>query len=131
MPILDHLVVPSHNRRSSAMLLSALLDVPWEVESTPIFSAVYVNESLTIDFADVRDFEEHHYCFMVTDEEFDGILARLKARSIPYRGTPHGPMDMQINTALGGRNLYWVDQDGHNWEILTVSYARRAAPAKG
>jgi hypothetical protein len=31
---------------------------------------------------------------------------------------------MQINTRLGGRNVYWNDPNGHIWEILTVSYAR-------
>ena len=126
MPILDHLLVPSHDRRASAMLLASLLDVPWEAEAMGIFSAVYINESLTIDFGEIGDFEVHHYCFMVTDEEFDAILGRLKARGIPYRSSPHGPMDMQINTAMGGKNLYWFDADGHNWEILTVSYARPA-----
>jgi hypothetical protein len=33
---------------------------------------------------------------------------------------------MTINTRLGGKNLYWQDADGHLWEILTISYARRA-----
>jgi hypothetical protein len=36
---------------------------------------------------------------------------------------------MQINTRGGGKNLYWNDADGHNWEMLTVSYARPAAAA--
>jgi hypothetical protein len=35
-------------------------------------------------------------------------------------------MDMRINTELG-KNLFWFCPDGHNWEILTVSYARPAA----
>lgn len=129
MPILDHFIVPSRDRRSSAKFLSALLDKPCEPESMGIFSAVYVNESLTVDFVDGHDFGWHHYCFMVTEPEFDAIFERIKERSIPYRSAPHGPMNMQINTANGGRNLYWLDADGHNWEILTVSYARRAIQA--
>jgi hypothetical protein len=36
---------------------------------------------------------------------------------------------MQINTRLGGKNLYWQDADSHLWEILTVSYARADSPA--
>jgi hypothetical protein len=33
---------------------------------------------------------------------------------------------------MGGRNFYWTDRDGHNWEVLTVSYARQktATPAE-
>ena len=32
--------------------------------------------------------------------------------------------DMQLNTRMGGKNLYWDDADGHIWEMLTISYAR-------
>jgi len=96
-------------------------------ESFGLFSAVYVNETLTIDFMQGDKFDVHHYCFSVTDEEFETILARLRENKIPYRSSPHGPMDMKINTDNGGKNLYWFDSDGHNWEILTVSYARPKA----
>jgi hypothetical protein len=34
-------------------------------------------------------------------------------------------MDMQINTEFGGRMIYWNEPDGHQWEMLTVSYARQ------
>jgi hypothetical protein len=42
-----------------------------------------------------------------------------------YRSTPHGPVDMKINTQHGGRIVYWNKPDGHVWEALTVSYARQ------
>jgi len=125
MAMLDHLIVPSHDRKASAKLLADLLAVR-SGESFGIFSAAYVNEDLTIDFMDSDQFDVHHYCFMVSDGEFDAILTRLKEKKIPYRSSPHGPMDMKINTENGGKNLYWFDADGHNWEILTVSYARPA-----
>jgi hypothetical protein len=32
---------------------------------------------------------------------------------------------MQVNTQHGGRIVYWNEADGHVWEALTVSYARR------
>jgi catechol 2,3-dioxygenase-like lactoylglutathione lyase family enzyme len=97
--------------------------VPWEAERGH-FTPVYVNETLTLDFAQREQFDRHHYCFHVSDEEFDGIFARVRAAGISYRSTPGGPVDMQLNTRLGGRNFYWNDSDGHNWEVLTVSYAR-------
>ena len=90
---------------------------------------MYVNDSLTLDFADRETFEGHHFCFRVSDEAFAAILARIEARRIPYRGHPRGENDGQINMRLGGKNLYWDDSDGHLWEILTVSYARAEAPS--
>ena len=41
--------------------------------------------------------------------------------------TEYGPRpeDTQVNVQYGGRILYWNEPDGHQWEMLTVSYARR------
>ena len=121
---LDHVIVPSRDPIAAARSLAALLDVPWQ-ESQGAFTPVYVNDTLTLDFADRAHFESHHYCFRVSDAEFEGIVSRIKARGIEYRSTPHGPVDMQINTQHGGRIVYWSEPDGHVWEALTVSYARR------
>jgi len=124
---LDHIIVPSHDRVEAAKLLAGLLDVPWEAPRGD-FAPVYVNETLTLDFAERPQFESHHICFHVEDAEFDAILARIRAAKITYRSRPHGDDDMKINTRLGGKNLYWKDADGHLWEILTVSYARAESP---
>jgi catechol 2,3-dioxygenase-like lactoylglutathione lyase family enzyme len=124
--LLDHLIVPSHNPIASAESLAGFLDVPWESE-VGHFTPVYVNDTLTLDFAARDSFASHHYCFHVNDDEFDGIWDRVRAAGIPYRSTPRGPDDLQLNTRMGGRNFYWTDSDGHNWEVLTVSYARQTA----
>jgi len=84
---------------------------------------------LTLDFADREQFESHHLCFHVSDHDFDAILGRIQSTNIPYRSRPRGENDMQINTRLGGKNVYWQDADGHLWEILTVSYARAGTPS--
>jgi catechol 2,3-dioxygenase-like lactoylglutathione lyase family enzyme len=124
---LDHVIVPSHDPIAGARSLAGLLDVPWQEAQGP-FTPVYVNETLTLDFADREQFEHHHYCFRVSDAEFDTILGRIQAARISYRSSPRGENDMQINRRLGGKNLYWQDTDGHLWEILTVSYARADSP---
>ena len=125
---LDHLIVPSHNPVESAQSLAHILDVPWEA-SKGHFTPVYVNDTLTLDFGKRDGFASHHYCFHVSDDAFDGILERVRNAGIVYRSTPRGPDDLQLNTRLGGRNFYWTDSDGHNWEVLTVSYARQEAAA--
>jgi hypothetical protein len=127
---LDHLIVPSHDRVAAARSLAGLLAVPWaDSEPQSSFTPVYVNETLTLDFADRDAFEGHHYCFHVSEADFDAIFGRIEAAAITYRSTPRGADDMQINRRLGGKNLYWQDADQHLWEILTVSYARPEAPS--
>ena len=124
---LDHVIVPSRQRLASAKLLAELLGVPWE-ESRGEFTPVYVNDSLTVDFADREQFQRYHLCFRVTDTDFDAIFGRIQSAGLAYRSRPRGENDMLINRRLGGKNVYWEDADGHLWEILTVSYARADSP---
>jgi catechol 2,3-dioxygenase-like lactoylglutathione lyase family enzyme len=124
---LDHLMVPSRDKVAAAKLLAGLLGVPWSETGVGPFAPVYVNEGLTIDFDEwTEPFSKIHYCFRVAEGEFDSILGRIKAAGIPYRSHVHGPADFQVNTQHGGRIVYWNEPDGHQWEMLTVSYARRA-----
>ena len=124
---LDHLTIPTKDRVASARLLGTLLGVPWaEQASIGPFSPVFVNEGLTIDF-DQWDHEvpKQHYCFRVDEAQFRDILGRIEAAGLPFRSTPLGADDGQVNKAFGGSLVYWSEPDGHAWEILTVSYARR------
>lgn len=123
---LDHTIVPTRNKLASAALLAELLGVPWAPTGPGPFAPVYVNEGLTLDFIDTdEDFPVYHFCFRVSEAEFDAILVRLQAHGIAYRSAVRGPQDMQVNTDYGGRMLYWNVPDGHQWEMLTVSYARQ------
>ena len=119
---LDHVIVPTRNRSTSAKLLAELLGVSWAGAGP--FSAVYVNRELTLDFIETEgSFAPHHYCFRVDEEEFNAILGRLRKAGIKYRSTVRGPDDMQINRQLNGCNFYWNEPDGHQWEILTACCA--------
>jgi catechol 2,3-dioxygenase-like lactoylglutathione lyase family enzyme len=124
---LDHFIVSAKDARAAARRLGELLGVAWAERGIGPFSPVYVNDGLTLDFIDdPGPFPVEHFCFRVGDAEFDAILARLVAAGIEYRSAVRGPVDMSVSTAYGGRMVYWNDPEGHQWEMLTVSYARRA-----
>jgi catechol 2,3-dioxygenase-like lactoylglutathione lyase family enzyme len=126
---LDHTIVPSRDKRAAAMQLAELLGVSWSGDQEP-FAPVYVNDGFTLDFiATDDDFPVYHFCFRVGSQEFDAILSRIKAAGIEFRSGVHGPIDMQVSTEDGGKRVYWNEPDGHQWEMLTVSYARRAERA--
>ncbi len=122
---LDHIIVPARDKIAAARQLAEILGVTWAETGAGPFAPVFVSEGLTFDF-DQHDaeFPVLHYCFRVSDAEFDAIFARLNTMGIPYRSRPHGAADMKINTGHGGRNVYWDQPAGHIWEMLTVSYAR-------
>ncbi|MES2951696.1 MAG: VOC family protein [Pseudomonadota bacterium] len=123
---LDHLMVPSRNKVAAAKLLAELLGVPWSESGVGPFAPVYVNDGLTLDFDEWSDTVPLiHYCFRVDEGDFTTILGRIQAAAIPYRSNVHGPVDFQVDTQHGGRIVYWNEPDGHQWEMLTVSYARK------
>ena len=125
---LDHLIVPAHDRRATAQLLAAILGVPWSETGVGPLCPVFVTDGLTLDIDQTdADIPVLHYCFRVGEAEFDALLARLQRLGIAYRSLPHGPADMAVNTQHGGRIVYWSQPDGHVWEALTDSYARRPA----
>ena len=123
---LVHTIVPSRDKVAAAKLLGELLGVPWAPSGIGPFAPVYVNDGLTLDFIDTEEhFPIYHFCFRVSQQDFDAILGRIKAAGIRFRSTVHGPWDMKIDTQFGGSGTYWNEPDGHYWEMLTVSYARQ------
>jgi catechol 2,3-dioxygenase-like lactoylglutathione lyase family enzyme len=122
---LDHFIVSARDKVAAARQLGELLGVPWAPAGIGPFAPVYLNDGLTLDFIDTDEaFPVEHFCLRVTEAEFDAILARLQAAGIDYRSTVRGPVDRKVDTQFGGRGLYWNVPDGHQWEMLTVSYAR-------
>lgn len=122
---LDHLMVPARNKIAAAKLLAELLGVRWSETGVGPFAPVYVNDGFTLDFDEWPEpIPRIHYCFRVNPDEFDAILHRIQTAGIPYRSGVHGPVDYQVDTQHGGHIVYWNEPDGHQWEMLTVSYAR-------
>ncbi len=127
---LDHLIVPSRDRTAAARQLAVLLGVPWAAQGRfGPFSPVFVSDYLTLDFDQWTEaIPTLHFCFKVTQMEFDTVLERIKSVGIAYRSLPHGPQDSKVNESFGGKLVYWSEPDGHVWEMLTVSYEREAQP---
>lgn len=122
---LDHMMVPSRNKLAAAKLLAGLLGVAWSEAGIGPFVPVYINDGLTLDLDEWAEPIPHiHYCFRVAPGEFNKILERIRAAGIPYRSRVHGPYDLQVDAEHGGRIVYWNEPDGHQWEMLTVSYDR-------
>jgi len=123
---LDHTIVPSRDKVAAARLLGALLGVPWAPSGVGPFAPVYVNDGLTLDFIDTDEaFPVYHFCFRVGPDDFAAILERIRAAGIAFRSEVRGPVDMQVHAHYG--NVYWNEPDGHQWEMLTTSYARQPA----
>ena len=116
---LDHTIVPATDKTASARFFAELFGLTFEGVKDH-FAPVRVNEALTLDFEERPVLESHHYAFHISDEEFDAILGRVKARGLSYGSGPFDDKNGQINSRRDGRGFYFKDPNGHLLEVMTV-----------
>lgn len=121
---LNHHIVHARDPEASAASLTELLGLPAPTRFGP-FHVVTLANGVSLDFMgtdEERYLVPNHYAFMVSDDEFDAILARIEARGLDYFADPRGNEKGRINHHFGGRGVYWADPDGHWLEIITRPY---------
>lgn len=119
---LNHTIVWCRDREKSAGFLTSILGLPAAAEFGP-FLVVQTANDVSLDFRQ-RDGEiaRQHYAFLVSEDEFDAIFARIEARRLAYWADPGRQQPGEINRNDGGRGLYFDDPDGHILEIITRPY---------
>ena len=119
---LNHTIVSARDPLTSATFLAEILGCVAPVPFGP-FQGVTVDNGVTLDY--IRDdgkFPVQHFAFLVSEQEFDLIFDRIRARGLPYWADPFHHQPDSINHNDGGRGAYWDDPDGHVLEILTRPY---------
>lgn len=62
-----------------------------------------------------------HYAFLLDDDAFDALLARLAADpDVEYGSGPWNGWDRRTNDLGGGRGVYVRDPNGHSYEFFTA-----------
>jgi catechol 2,3-dioxygenase-like lactoylglutathione lyase family enzyme len=122
MPVeLNHTIIASRDALESATFLSEMMDLPAPVQLGH-FQAVKTSNHVSLDFASTSDkIHGQHYAFLVTEEEFDKIFARIQERGLEFWADPRRSRPGEIATHHG-RQCYFRDPSGHYLEILTRSY---------
>jgi catechol 2,3-dioxygenase-like lactoylglutathione lyase family enzyme len=122
---LNHTAVYARDRQLSAEFLAVILGLKVGAPFGP-FLPVDLGNGVTLDYYEKRDepIQSQHYAFLVPDEQFDNMIARLEAVGVTYYADPGHTEAGQINRLFGGRGAYFDDPDGHNMEIMTRPYVR-------
>ncbi len=124
MPVtFNHSILAARDRHESARFLAAVLGLAEPTTWGP-FTQVQLDAGVSIQFAEppVAEIQMQHYAFLVDDDRFDAILARVQALGIAYTADPTPARPQQINTNHGGRGFYFHDPSGHGFEVLTRPY---------
>ena len=119
---LNHTIVHVYDKNRASEELAEILGVAKPATYGP-FRVLELSNGVSLDFADDHGAPDgQHYAFLVAEEEFDAIWARIVARGLTFWADPFHHHEGEINTNDGGRGLYWEGPDGHNLEIITVPY---------
>lgn len=118
---LNHTIVAAHDHEASSKFLAEILGLRLGPFAT-------VGDT-SLDYMNVKEYRgadgeivSQHYAFLVTEAEFDEILARIRERHLPYWADPRRGQRDQINDWDGGRGVYFEDPNGHVLEAITRPY---------
>ena len=119
---LNHTIVPARDAKASATYLASVLGREIPTRFGPFFG-VEVDNGVTLDFMTTAgEIPSQHYAFLVSEQEFDEIFARIREQSTRFWADPGQHRPGEINRRDGGRGIYWEDPNGHLLEILTRPY---------
>lgn len=118
--VLNHTIVRARDKDAAARFLADLLGLDVGAPAGP-FTPVRVNGELTLDFDQRGPVAPGHLGFLVDDDTFDALLARLDDRpEVPFGSGPERGWDRRTNRIAGGRGVYVGDPDGNSYEFFTT-----------
>lgn len=123
---LNHTIVPARDKHASAEFLARILGIPTSPDVAR-FAPVTISNAVTLDYMNLADNPPQHYAFLVSEDTFDAVFARITAAGLRYHADPNGDLPGEIyHSRTGGRGVYFPDPDGHLMEILTRDLTGRA-----
>ena len=118
---LNHTIVHAADNLETARFLTEMFGLEEPVRGGR-FQQVRLANDVTLDvMTSPAPIHRQHYAFLVSESEFDGIFARIKARGLDFYANPDGSGQGEINRRRGGRGVYFFSPDGHALEALTVA----------
>ncbi|MDR7301207.1 VOC family protein [Haloactinomyces albus] len=125
--LFNHTIIAARDKQQSASFFTEIFDLP-PAEPGGFFLVVRLDGGVLLQFAEPGiEFPPQHYAFLVTEDDFDNIYARIRAAGIEYSADPQGKLPRQYNTNHGGRGIYFHDPSGHYLEAITQPYGADTA----
>ena len=119
---LNHTIVWCRDKQKSAAFLVDLLELPKPTRFGPML-VVQLGNGVSLDFYEQEGkIASQHYAFLVSEDEFDRVFARIQAQGLAYWADPGKERRSEIYRLHGGRGVYFDDPDKHLLEVMTQPY---------
>lgn len=118
----NHSIVWCRDKRLSAEFMARMLG---RAAPTPFhhFLVVALDNGVSLDFMEKEGkVSPQHYAFLVSEEEFEAVMGRLKEEQRIFWADPGRSQPGEINRHFGGHGAYFEDPDGHLLEVITRPY---------
>ena len=116
---LNHTIVWCRDKQISSTFLVDILGLPSPAPFGPML-VVQLDNGVSLDYYDEDgEIASQHYAFLIGEDDFEPIFARLQSRGLPYWADPGKLRPNEINRLDGGCRVYFDDPDGHLLEIFT------------
>lgn len=117
----DHVQVGASDAEASARFLAEVLGVPAPVaegEDDDMFRIDFDHGEFLLFAAAPKPIAIMHVAYRVDRARFDAVVARLRARGVPFGNHHEGDANGETSDPLGGSGrAYFRDADGHLWEV--------------
>ena len=123
---LNHSIVWCRDKHVSSAFLARILGRP-APRAFLHFMVVDLDNRVSLDFMEKEgSVAPQHYAFLVGEQDFDSILARIRGEGLDHWADPARTKPGEINRHFGGRGVYFEDPDGHLLEAITRPYGSEA-----
>jgi catechol 2,3-dioxygenase-like lactoylglutathione lyase family enzyme len=117
---LNHTIVLADDTKVSSTFLADILGLDAPTPFGP-FMCVETANGVSLDYMERSGpIQSCHYAFLVSEEDFDAIFARVTGRGLRYWADPGHTREGELSGH--GRGFYFEDPSGHNMEVLTRAY---------
>ena len=116
--VIDHIALPAHDHEGSARFFARIMGLTYAGPERH-FAPVRVSPTFTVTFLHAEHFSATHLAFVIGEDEFTAILSNIQAAGIPYGNSPRDPQNGRTDHPFGGLGLFFTDQNGHLFEVMT------------
>lgn len=119
MITIDHAVLPAHDYEASARFFAQVMGLTYEGPDR-YFAPVKISDTFRLVYMNAEQVLPIHIGFHVSHEAFEAAHRNILEMGLPFGSNPREVTNRRTDHPFGGKGLFFVDPNGHLFEIMTV-----------
>ena len=116
---IDHAVLAAHDYEASARFFAQVMGLTYEGTDRH-FAPVRISDTFKLVYMNAEQILPVHIGFHVSEEAFDVAFQNIQEMGLTFGSNPREITNGRTDHPFGGKGLFFVDPNGHLFEIMTV-----------